>query len=344
MGIVGFVVSIPVFADSGFIILSPLNKSLSKQAGLSIVGTATALMLGLMISHVLVPPTPGPIAAAGILKADVGLVMLFGLIIGVLSLVVAIIFAAKFAAKTYVDPNPDMSDEEVYAKIKDAPGALKSFLPILIPILLIVGKSILEFNLSESELAAGWAGAVSFLGTPVIALMIGMFLAFTLPKKFDREVLSTSGWVGKALGDASTIILITGAGGIFGTILQNSGIADTLTGLMSGVNLGVWLPFILCAAIKTAQGSSTVALITTASIMAPLLASMGIDSEIQKALIVVAIGAGAAVVSHANDSGFWVMTQLSGIDIKTGYKNYTLGTFVVGTSAAIFVFIASLIF
>lgn len=344
MGIVGFVVSIPVFADSGFIILSPLNKSLSKQAGLSIVGTATALMLGLMISHVLVPPTPGPIAAAGILKADVGLVMLFGLIIGVLSLVVAIIFASKFAAKTYVDPNPDMSDEEIYTKIKEAPGALKSFLPILIPILLIVGKSILEFNLSESELATGWAGAISFLGTPVIALMIGMLLAFTLPKKFDREVLSTSGWVGKALGDASTILLITGAGGIFGTILQNSGIADTLTGLMSGVNLGVWLPFILCAAIKTAQGSSTVALITTASIMAPLLASMGIDSEIQKALIVVAIGAGAAVVSHANDSGFWVMTQLSGIDIKTGYKNYTLGTFVVGTSAAIFVFIASLIF
>ena len=344
MGIVGFIVSIPVFADSGFIILSPLNKSLSKQAGLSIVGTASVLMLGLMISHVLVPPTPGPIAAAGILKADVGLVMLFGLIIGVLSLVVAVIFCSKFAAKTYIDPNPDTSDEEIHAKIKEAPGALKSFLPILIPILLIVGKSILEFNLSESELAAGWARIIGFLGTPLIALMIGMLLAFTLPKKFDREVLSTSGWVGKALGDASTIILITGAGGIFGTILQNSGIADTLTGLMSGTNLGVWLPFILCAAIKTAQGSSTVALITTASIMAPLLASMGIESEIQKALIVLAIGAGAAVVSHANDSGFWVMTQLSGIDIKTGYKNYTLGTFVVGTSAAIFVFIASLIF
>lgn len=344
MGIVGFIVSIPVFADSGFIILNPLNKSLSKRAGLSIVGTATALMLGLMITHVLVPPTPGPIAAAGILKADVGLVMLFGLVIGALSLVVAVIFSSKFAAKTYIDPNPEMSEEEINKKISQAPGAMKSFLPILIPIILIVGKSILDFSLSGPEMEAGWVRVVSFLGTPVIALMIGMLLAFTLPRKFDKGLLSTTGWVGKALGSASTILLVTGAGGIFGTILQNSGIADTLTSLMSGANLGVWLPFILCAAIKTAQGSSTVALITSASIMAPLMVSMGIDSEIQKALIVVAIGAGAAVVSHANDSGFWVMTQLSGIDIKTGYRTYTLGTFVVGTSAAVFVFIASLIF
>lgn len=344
MGIVGFIVSIPVFADSGFIILNPLNKSLSKRAGLSIVGTATALMLGLMITHVLVPPTPGPIAAAGILKADVGLVMLFGLVIGALSLVVAVIFSSKFAAKTYIDPNPEMSEEEINKKISEAPGAMKSFLPILIPIILIVGKSILDFSLSGPEMEAGWVRVISFLGTPVIALMIGMLLAFTLPRKFDKGLLSTTGWVGKALGSASTILLVTGAGGIFGTILQNSGIADTLTSLMSGANLGVWLPFILCAAIKTAQGSSTVALITSASIMAPLMVSMGIDSEIQKALIVVAIGAGAAVVSHANDSGFWVMTQLSGIDIKTGYRTYTLGTFVVGTAAAVFVFIASLIF
>mgnify|MGYP001818780143 FL=1 len=343
MGLVGFVVSIPVFADSGFIILNPLNKSLSKRAGLSIVGTATALILGLMITHVLVPPTPGPIAAAGIIGADVGLVMLIGLVIGVLSLIVAVIYCKKMGSKHYIDPNPDISEDEIQEKIKQAPGAFKSFLPILIPILLIVGKSLVEFNLTEGQAETAWVKFITFVGSPVIALIIGMLFAFLLPRKWDKTILSTTGWVGRALTDASNIILITGAGGIFGTILQNSGIATTLADTLSTANLGIWLPFMLCAAIKTAQGSSTVALITTASIMAPLLISMGFATEVDKALVVAAIGAGAMVVSHANDSGFWILTQFSGIDVKTGYRVYTLGTFVVGTFAALMVYIATFI-
>jgi len=343
MGLVGFVVSIPVFADSGFIILNPLNKSLSKRAGLSIVGTATALILGLMITHVLVPPTPGPIAAAGIIGADVGLVMLIGLIIGILSLIVAVFYCKKMGRRHYIDPNPDISEDEIQEKIKQAPGAFKSFLPILIPILLIVGKSLAEFNLSEGQAETTWVKFISFVGSPVIALIIGMLFAFLLPRKWDNTILSTTGWVGQALTDASNIILITGAGGIFGTILQNSGIATTLADTLSTANLGIWLPFMLCAAIKTAQGSSTVALITTASIIAPLLISLGFTTEIDKALVVAAIGAGAMVVSHANDSGFWILTQFSGIDVKTGYKVYTLGTFIVGTFAALLVYIASFI-
>ncbi len=344
MGIVGYIVSIPVFADSGFIILSPLNKSLSKRAGLSIVGTATALILGLMITHVLVPPTPGPIAAAGIIGADVGLVMLVGLVIGMLSLVVAVVYCKKMGSKYYIDPNPEVTEETIQEKMKQAPGAFKAFLPILIPILLIIGKSVMEFNLTEGQEPSGLVNLISFVGSPIIALIIGMLFSFLLPKKWDREMLSTTGWVGKALADASNIILITGAGGVFGTILQNSGIADTLADSLSGANLGIWLPFFLCAAIKTAQGSSTVALITTASIIAPLLVTMGFTTEMDKALVVAAIGAGAMVVSHANDSGFWILTQFSGIDVKTGYKVYTLGTLVVGTFAALMVFAASFIF
>jgi len=145
------------------------------------------------------------------------------------------------------------------------------------------------------------------------------------------------------MSDASDILLITGAGGVFGTILQNSGIATTMADALSGANIGIWLPFLLCAAIKTAQGSSTVALITTASIIAPLLPVLGFHSDIDKALVVSAIGAGAMVVSHANDSGFWILTQFSGIDIKTGYRAYTLGTLVVGTSTGFFVYLASLL-
>nr|WP_299345486.1 gluconate:H+ symporter [Allomuricauda sp.] len=341
MGIIGYIVSIPVFSDSGFIILNPLNKSLSKRAGLSIGGTAVALILGLLLTHVMVPPTPGPIAAAAILDADIGLVMLFGILVSAISLVVAIIYSKRYAGKTYIDPNPEMSEDEIEQKMKDAPSAFKSFLPILIPILLIVGKSLVEFSLADTYSEVFWYKLITFIGSPVIALLIGMLLSFLLPKNFDLKLLSDSGWVGKALISASTIILITGAGGIFGKILQNSGIGDTLANLFSGVSLGIWLPFLLTAAIKTAQGSSTVALITAASIMAPLMVSMGFDTEAQKALLVIAIGAGALVVPHANDSGFWVVTQLTGMDVKTGYKLYTFGAFLVGLFAALVVFLIS---
>lgn len=343
MGIVGFIVSIPVFADSGFIILNPLNKSLTKRAGLSIVGTAVALILGLMISHVLIPPTPGPIAAAGIIGADVGLVMLVGLIIGMFSLVVAITYSKYYAARTYIDPNPELSEEIIQEKIRNAPSAVKSFLPIVTPIILIIGKSVMEFIITDGQQETWWFKMIGFMGSPVIALFTGMLFAFLIPKKLDKEILSTTGWVGKAINDASTIIIISGAGGIFGAILQNSGIATTMANGLSDANLGIWLPFLLCAAIKTAQGSSTVALITTASIIAPMLPGMGFESEIDKALIVAAIAAGAMVVSHANDSGFWILTQFSGIDVKTGYRTYTLGTLVVGVSTALFVYIATFI-
>jgi GntP family gluconate:H+ symporter len=156
-------------------------------------------------------------------------------------------------------------------------------------------------------------------------------------------MLSTTGWVGKSLSDAASIILITGAGGIFGKVLQNSGIADVLGDTLAGLNLSIWLPFILAAAIKTAQGSSTVALITTASIMAPLMDKLGFADSLEKAMVVIAIGAGSAVVSHANDSFFWVVTQMSGMAVRMGYRMQSLGTFVLGTSAAITLFIAHLI-
>jgi GntP family gluconate:H+ symporter len=343
MGIMGFLISIPVFADSGYILLHPLNKSLSKKAGLSLAGTGVALMLGLMLTHVLVPPTPGPIAAAGIVGADVGRVMILGLIIGLVSLPVAVLYGKYYAGRTYIDPNPDVDADDIESVTKSAPGAFKSFLPIMVPIILIISKSILELQLGDSS-PNTWQATLIFLGTPVIALFIGMLLAFTLPKKLEQAMFSTTGWVGKALLDGALILLITGAGGVFGKVLQQSGIADDMQNLLAGVNLGIWLPFILTAAIKTAQGSSTVALITTAGIMAPMMAGMGFESEWEKALMVVSIGAGAAVVPHANDSGFWVFTQLTGMDIKTGYRLYTFGGFLTGTFAAFAIFIVSLVF
>ncbi|HSJ68236.1 MAG TPA: SLC13 family permease [Anditalea sp.] len=340
MSMIGYFVSIPVYADSGFILLAPLNRSLAKKAGISLAGPAVALGLGLTITHTMVPPTPGPIAAAGILDANLGLVMLIAVPVSAFALMCCLLYATKYAAKTYIEPNPDISEEEIQHRLKDAPGIVKSSIPVVVPILLILLKSIVE----SIEIFSPHLQIISFLGEPVVALCIGAILSLSLPKKLEKKMLSSDGWVGKALKDAASVILITGAGGIFGKVLQNSGIAATLGESLAGVNLNIWLPFLLAAAIKTAQGSSTVALITTASIILPMMGPLGFETERQKAIVVVAIGAGSAVVSHANDSFFWVVTQLSGMGVKTGYRIYTVGTFILGGSAALFLYVIYLVF
>ncbi len=342
MVLIGYIVSIPVFADSGFVILTPLNKTLTKRAGLSLATTAIALALGLMVAHTLVPPTPGPIAAAGILEADLGLVLLIGIPVSILTLFFCWFWAAKVAGRIQIDPCPELTEDEFTAQQKKAPSAFHAFLPILIPILLIVLKSIADYPahlLGQGGLYRG----ISFVGTPVIALLIGIGVAVTLPKPFDRSMLSSSGWVGEAMRAAAMIILITGAGGAFGKVLQNSGIADTIGQGMSSMTIGLWLPFMAAAAIRAAQGSSTVAIITTASILAPMLSSMGLDSSLGRALSVLAIGAGSMVASHANDSFFWVVTQMSGMDVKTGYKLMTTGTICMGIVACTIIWIVGLI-
>jgi GntP family gluconate:H+ symporter len=342
MGIIGYIVSIPVFADSGFLLLSPLNKSLTKKAKISLATTAVALGLGLTATHTLVPPTPGPVAAAGILNADLGLVIFWGMIISALALIPGLFFAMKYVSKTYIDPNPEVSEEVINKRLKHAPGFIKSSIPIITPIFLIVLKSIIDSG--GKDLNGTILSFVSFIGEPVIALLIGMFLSFLLPAKLNLdEMLSTTGWVGNALMNAANIILITGAGGIFGRVLQNSGIAGVIGETLGSMNLSIWLPFLLAAAIKTAQGSSTVSLITTASIMLPMMTGLGFNGELEKVMVVMAIGAGSIVFSHANDSFFWVVTQMSGIDVKSGYRLYSLGTFVLGTSAAVFTYLLYLI-
>lgn len=341
MSIIGYIVSIPVFADSGFVILTPLNKALSKEAKLSLAGCAIALSTGLIATHCLVPPTPGPIAAAGILDADLGLVIMLGMIVSIFALIAGWLFATKVAAKTYIDPNPELSEEQVLEKLRHAPSAFNAFIPIVIPIVLIVLKSISDFP--TKPFGDGFVrNCIAFVGAPVIALLIGVLLAFRLPKKLDREMLSTTGWVGQALLNAAIIIMITGAGGSFGMILRNSPMASVIGESLSKAHLGIWLPFIISAAIKTAQGSSTVALITTASLMAPLMGPLGFEGGVTKALVVLAIGAGSMVVSHANDSFFWVFTQMTGMDVKTGYRLHTFSTLIIGMTSAIVIWAISL--
>ncbi len=342
MAIIGYFVSIPVFADSGFVILSPLNKALSKRAKISLAGPAIALSLGLTATHCLVPPTPGPIAAAGILGANLGLVIMFGVIASMFALTLGWLFSIKIASKVPIEPNPEISEEEIALKMKESPSPWKALTPIFLPIIMIVLKSVSDFP--TNPFGEGTVKTIfGFVGEPVIALLIGVLLAFLLPKKREEGIFSETGWVGKALLSSATIILITGAGGAFGKVLQNSGLADTIGNTLSVINLGIWLPFIIAATIKSAQGSSTVAIITTASIIAPLLPSLGFESEIAKSLMVLSVGAGAMVVSHANDSFFWVVTQMSHMNVKTGYKLQSAGTLILGTSAGVMLWMLSLL-
>lgn len=334
MSIMGYIVSIPVFCDSGFILLSPLNKALCRRAGITIAGSAIALSLGLYATHTMVPPTPGPIAAAGIIKADIGLVIMWGLLIAAIACVAGWLFAVLIASKVQIAPDKPGEEPPPLPSMQDSPSALLSLMPILIPIVLIVLRSIAEFP--TRPLGEGLAlKLLGFAGQPVVALLIGVALALLLPKKLERSMLSDQGLVGKAILDAAIIIIITGAGGAFGKVLQNSGIAAVVGSSLSDTPLGMLLPFVIAAGIKTAQGSSTVSIITTAGLMAPLLTPLGLDGETAKALVVVAIGAGAMVVSHANDSFFWVVTQFSNMSPETGYKLQTLGTLVQGTVAGL---------
>lgn len=336
MMLTGYVLSIPIFADSALLIMNPLNKVLSKKAGVSFAGTTAALAIGLGAAHVMVPPTPGPIAAAGILNANLGDVILWGLIVSLLALIPCYLYATKVASKIKVpitlEPiaNPDRT-----------PKLWKSLLSLIIPLILILLKSVLDYPEFEVEPSL-FTRSISFLGTPVIALLIGVLLTLVLPEKLDAHIFSANGWIGESLKVAAPIILITGAGGIFGKMLQNSGIADVITSGMSGVNLGLFLPFLLAACLKTTQGSSTVALVTTASIVAPLMSALGLDDPFMQTLTVLAIGAGSAVASHVNDSFFWVLTQLTGMDVKQGYQVQTATTFIFGVSAMIIIYVITL--
>ncbi|SJZ36761.1 GntP family permease [Selenihalanaerobacter shriftii] len=338
MSITGAIVSIPVFCDSGFVILSSLNKSLAKKSKVSMATMAVALSSGLYATHTLIPPTPGPIAAAGTLGADLGYVILFGLIVAIPTIGAGYLWATKFASNYYIEADIEVNEIEDEGSL---PGVFDAFAPIMVPIILITLKSIADFPthpFGEGSIKTFF----DFFGDPTVALILGIFLGFRLLPSLDEKYIN--GWVGEGLKNAASIIMITGAGGAFGAILKATPIGDYLGSTLSGYHLGIFLPFIIAAALKTAQGSSTVALITTASLVSPILAQLGLDSELAKALVVLATGAGAMTISHANDSYFWVVSQFSNLDTSTAYKTHSMGTLVQGITAIITVFIISLIF
>lgn len=338
MGAMGYVTGIPVFCDSGFVVLSPISRALAAQSNTSLAVMATALSGGLYATHCLVPPTPGPIAMAGTLEADLGLTILIGLLISIPAVAVVILYATKVSSKIDIPANPEYTIEELTEKYGKLPGALHSFSPILLPIILIGLSSIA--SLPSLPFGQGFVYTfLNFIGNPVVALLLGVFLSMTLIPKSERK--NTLDWVTKGVTDSAAIIAITGAGGSFGEILKLLPIADATTGLLA-TGLGVLVPFVIAMILKLAMGASTVAMITTAGMVAPMLSNMGLTSPLGRVLVVMAIGAGSMVASHANDSYFWVVSQFSNMKTSEAYRCQTGMTAVMGFTVIVIVYIVSL--
>lgn len=347
MSIIGYIVSIPVFCDSGFIILSSLQKSLAKRAKVTVASMGVALATGLFATHVLVPPTPGPIAAAGNIGATdyLGTVILVGLLVAIPATFVGYLWAVKVATKIEVplDKEEALDYEEVIKSFGEMPSTFKSFFPIILPIVLI-GIGSIAALVGDPESTVNMV--LRFIGSPIVALLLGVFAAFPLLPNLNEETLT--GWIGDSLKDAAPILLITAAGGSFGTIIKETGVGDMLQqmdlGSLAQGSLFLLVPFLIAAALKTAQGSSTTALVITSTLVAPMLVTAGIEGALPLALVVMAIGAGAMTVSHVNDSFFWVVTQYSGMEVTQAYKAQTMATLLQGVTTIAVTMILWLVF
>ena len=346
--LMGWVVSIPVFCDSGFVILDPIRRAMVRRSGTSSVAMTVALSAGLYISHVFIPPTPGPIAAANTLGIgdNLLLVMGMGVAASILPLIAGLVFA-KFIGKKVKSSDETGSAqetvktyEELVAGYGKLPNGFNALAPIVVPIVLMALGSIASM--------AKWTGFAfdlfNFLGKPVIALTVGTIFAviqLATAKKMGNFYQLTN----DTLKVTGPILFVTAAGGVLGKVIASSDMVNYITSNATVLgSVGIFFPFLLAAILKSAQGSSTVAITTTAGIVAPLLGAMGLDSPAKAALAVMAIGAGAMTVSHANDSYFWVVTNFGQMTPDQGYKTQTMLTLVLGISAMVGIFLLSLVF
>ena len=343
MMLIGWIVSIPVFCDSGFVLVSPIGKSLAQRSGISPVPLMLALAAGLFASHVFIPPTPGPVAAAGMVGLENNLLLVIGLgaVISLLSLIPAYFFAGRFGK--LIEDNSKNSVTSEISESHTSVSATLSFLPIVLPIVLMALGSVA----SLMNLPQGVATALTFLGKPVIAMMIALLscLPLLMQQKMTGRFYDITQ---SSLKTAGPIIFITAAGGVLGAVVVASGFVDFIKESGESLKaLGVIFPFLVAAVLKSAQGSSTVAITTTASMMGlfsdsgSMMSALGFTSPLAAALVVMAIGAGAMTVSHANDSYFWVVTGFGGIKARDGYRTMTLMTLIMGITAIAIIALAA---
>lgn len=316
MALTGFIVSIPIFCDSGFVILSPIAKAISKKTRRSIVEIGVPLAAGLVITHALVPPTPGPLGVAGTFGVDVGQFILLGLIISLPMTIASCLYAQRLGKKIYQLPSDDGDSwirpekHEEYSELdlepsKDLPSTLTAFLPLLVPVILILINTVTAALGVEGPVAT----TVKFLGSPVIAVGLGLLIAiYTLANAVPREDVLKE--MSKGLASAGMIIFVTGAGGSLGQILKDSGTGAFIAEQLAAASIPiVLLPFIISTLVRFVQGSGTVAMVTAAGICAPIVNAAGANPL----LGAFACCIGACFFSYFNDSYFWVVNNLMGI-------------------------------
>lgn len=391
MASVGSVVSIPVFVDSAYVIMNPLARSIARVKRGGYVALALALGGGMTLTHHMVPPTPGPLAAAGILGADLGLVVLTGLIFTVILIPVVVIYARWMGPKLEEELLPDIR-EAVYGKVealaeatgsatlaavgariagddKDEPaaptfsteldevrpdgakphkiGALLGSIPLVVPLLLILANTLtVSIDRNQQGILTGdfdmsnWVRPFAFLGHPVVALIIGLVLAVyvLLPRWTPQKKVAS--WLSQAAASAGSVLLITGAGGGFGLVLRQSGVGDALAEAIGSINMPAFLvPFIVASLVRLAQGSGTVAIITAASVTAPLLGTLGLNPVVA----VLATTTGSILFSYFNDSMYWVFTRFTGLEGISGVKAWSGITTAIWVASIPLLFITYLI-
>jgi len=342
----GFLVGIPVFLDVGLIIIIPLVYALTRDTKVSILYYAIPLLAGLAVTHAMVPPTPGPIAVSEILGVQLGWVVLFGIIIGIPVAAIAGPLFGRFIAKRMYIPAPAdifKTEEESPESPKPLPSFRIIVLIIAAPLFLILTGTFVNVGVEQGIVGKSIiTDIISFLGHPFTALIIGVLLSIQLciSRKMPRQkILDLST---KALGPAGIIILVTGAGGVLKQILVDSGIGKMLAESIAESSIPlILLAWSLAALVRITQGSATVAMITAAGIMAPILPLFSL-SQPATALIVISISSGGTILSHVNDSGFWIVSKYLGMNEKQTLKSWTVMETIVAVAGLALTLLLSL--
>ena len=347
MVITGFVVAIPVFFDVGFIILVPIVYALARDTKRSLLYYAIPLLAGLAVTHSFIPPTPGPVAVADIINAQLGWVILMGFMLGIPTAIIAgPIFGKYISKKIYLESPYASDDVSPEFDAKKFPSFRSIAIIISIPLLLILLNTFTTVMISKEIVRKSvFTDILEFIGHPFSALIIATLIAtyfLCIRRGMDKQkVLELST---KALGPAGIIILITGAGGVLKQVLIDSGIGQVMAESMAHSALPpILLAWLLAAVVRVTQGSATVAMITAASIIAPIIGEFGLNDP-QRALVVISIASGATLLSHVNDSGFWLVGKYLGMNEKQTLQSWTMMETIIAFCGLGFTLLASLFF
>lgn len=337
LGITGFLAGMPIFCDSGFIILSGLAESVSTKSKIAMPFIAIVLACSLYSVHCLIPPHPGALAAAGIMNANIGILIIIGTLFAIPGFIASYYWVKWMTKKKGYLP---AAETKIIQQEDDnkLPPVLLSFLPIAVPLILITANSL--FSLPGFDADFILIRGLIFSGQPVIALSIGVLMALLLMR--NKSIKTFNIIFEQAIEKAGTILIVTAAGGMFGMVIKETGIGTEAGKILSKTGLGLSIPFLIAFIMKTAQGSSTVAIITTASIVTPMLPMLGLDSIWGKLFTMLTMGAGSMMISHANDSYFWVVTKFSNIDADITLRVYSSATIIMGVTVFICVWLVSL--